>query len=215
MAYVFTLPESPRFLLQRAIKKQESKQQSREVAKLVRKAYQALIKFNKTELQATRELIITYHSLKKERMHRTSQAFKAISELWTHPRTRYAMYASVTVMFLQQFCGINVLAYYSTTLIHDALAEDLTSSLPSKASRIHSSLGNSENLQTSVFTRFWSHQFRRRTCRRTTYGLGWTQTSSFGHLSLSCPLPIPNGSSIKHRGFGCSFVLILCFLFIG
>lgn len=138
MAYVFTLPESPRFLLQRAIKMQESKQQSREVAKLVRKAYQALVKFNKTELQATRELITIYHSLKNERMHRTSQGFKAISELWTHPRTRYAMLASVTVMFLQQLCGINVLAYYSTDLIQHTLAEkDLTSSLPSKASKIH------------------------------------------------------------------------------
>ncbi|KAL2278697.1 hypothetical protein FJTKL_14255 [Diaporthe vaccinii] len=68
-------------------------------------------------------------------MHRTSQGFKAISELWTHPRTRYAMLASITVMFLQQLCGINVLAYYSTTLIQDTFAKkDLATSLPSKYS---------------------------------------------------------------------------------
>lgn len=119
MAYVFTLPESPRFLLQRAIRKQKFDGERHEIAKLVKKAYQGLVKFNKTELQATRELILIYFSLREERNVGGNKWYQAITELWTQHRTRYALLASATLMFLQQFCGINVLAYYSTTLIQD------------------------------------------------------------------------------------------------
>lgn len=119
MAYVFTLPESPRFLLQRAIRKQRFSRERKEVAKLVKKAYHGLVKFNKTELQATRELILIYFSLKEESNVGRNKRCQGITELWTQHRTRYALLASATLMFLQQFCGINVLAYYSTTLIQD------------------------------------------------------------------------------------------------
>lgn len=119
MAYVFTLPESPRFLLQKAIRKQRFNRERHEIAKLVKKAYQGLVKFNKTELQATRELILIYFSLREERNVRGNKWSQALTQLWTQHRTRYALLASATLMFLQQFCGINVLAYYSTTLIQD------------------------------------------------------------------------------------------------
>jgi hypothetical protein len=37
-------------------------------------------------------------------------------ELFTVPRNRRATLASWIVMFMQQFCGVNVIAYYSTTI---------------------------------------------------------------------------------------------------
>lgn len=37
-------------------------------------------------------------------------------ELFHIPRNRRAMYASTIVMFMQQFCGVNVIAYYSSNI---------------------------------------------------------------------------------------------------
>lgn len=43
-----------------------------------------------------------------------------IRELWTVPRNRRAMVASEIVMFMQQFCGVNVIAYYSSSIFKDS-----------------------------------------------------------------------------------------------
>lgn len=144
MLYVFTLPESPRYLLQTAIRLQAKQKASQTsdltaVAKCIKRAYRSLDRLNKTELQATRELFMIYHSLKVENeIHGygsrgwVSRLRKSVSELISNSRSRHALYASVTVMFLQQFCGVNVLAYYSTTVIQNTLPPEqkLTSSSP-------------------------------------------------------------------------------------
>jgi len=44
----------------------------------------------------------------------------AIVELFSVPRNRRAALASGIVMFMQQFCGINVIAYYSSTVFREA-----------------------------------------------------------------------------------------------
>jgi MFS family permease len=44
---------------------------------------------------------------------------KPFSELFTLGRNRRALTASVITMFLQQFCGVNVSAYYSSTILRD------------------------------------------------------------------------------------------------
>ncbi|KAH9953872.1 hypothetical protein BGW80DRAFT_1468206 [Lactifluus volemus] len=41
-------------------------------------------------------------------------------ELFTVPRNRRATQASFVVMFMQQFCGVNVIAYYSSTIFTQA-----------------------------------------------------------------------------------------------
>ncbi|APA07525.1 hypothetical protein sscle_03g022950 [Sclerotinia sclerotiorum 1980 UF-70] len=43
-----------------------------------------------------------------------------IKQLFTVPRIRRAMVASEITMFMQQFCGINVIAYYSSVIFVDA-----------------------------------------------------------------------------------------------
>ena len=41
-------------------------------------------------------------------------------ELFSIPRNRRAALASFIVMFMQQFCGVNVIAYYSTQIFREA-----------------------------------------------------------------------------------------------
>jgi hypothetical protein len=119
MLYVMTLPESPRFLLQKAQHYPEENMQRRRKYTLA--AFKALEKLNKTKLQASRELMYIYYSLEAEPKDPWQ---KTIKQLWTNKRTRHALLASVTVMFLQQFCGVNVLAYYSTPLLQETFERD-------------------------------------------------------------------------------------------
>ncbi|KAL9068011.1 MAG: hypothetical protein Q9157_006634 [Trypethelium eluteriae] len=90
-------------------------------AEYVRDAFASLIKLNKTKLQASRELFVIYRSLKEEP---DDPWYSSVKELWTNRRTRNALVASVITMFLQQFCGVNVLAYYSTSALEPLKAFD-------------------------------------------------------------------------------------------
>ena len=48
-----------------------------------------------------------------------------VAEVFTVPRNRRAALASFIVMFMQQFCGINVIAYYSSTIFKQAQFSDI------------------------------------------------------------------------------------------
>jgi len=50
----------------------------------------------------------------------------AIIELFAVPRNRRAALASGIVMFMQQFCGINVIAYYSSTVFRQAGFDEIS-----------------------------------------------------------------------------------------
>jgi len=43
-----------------------------------------------------------------------------VKEMFTIGRNRRAVYASTIVMFMQQFCGVNVIAYYSSSIFKNA-----------------------------------------------------------------------------------------------
>jgi MFS family permease len=51
---------------------------------------------------------------------RGSNYFSRFIELFTIPRVRRATLASFVVMIAQQMCGINVIAFYSSTVFSDA-----------------------------------------------------------------------------------------------
>lgn len=106
VAYIYTLPESPRWLLRRAHLGDTSKYE---------KAFLALCELRHTKLQAARDLFLISYQLYGEQRIRKQQ--KPFLELFTIPRNRHAFTASVIVMFFQQFCGVNVLAYYSSTVL--------------------------------------------------------------------------------------------------
>ncbi|KAK9897762.1 hypothetical protein P389DRAFT_143261 [Cystobasidium minutum MCA 4210] len=95
---VLFLPESPRWLLQ---------------TKKTRKAYESLIRLRNTEIEAARDLFYISQLLKAEESLHSGNRYK---ELFTVPRNRRATMASFIVMFMQQFCGINVIAYYSSRI---------------------------------------------------------------------------------------------------
>ena len=53
------------------------------------------------------------------------------TELFTIPRVRRATLASWTVMIAQQMCGINIIAFYSSTIFHEAGANNINALLAS------------------------------------------------------------------------------------
>ncbi len=100
---VYLCPESPRWL----IKKNRVKQ-----------AFEAFRRLRPSEIQAARDLYYCYVNVEIER--KVSHGKNMVWELFTVPRNRRAAWASWIVMFMQQFCGVNVIAYYSTTIFLDA-----------------------------------------------------------------------------------------------
>jgi len=108
-ALVFLVPESPRWL----IKKKKYAQ-----------AYAALKSLRNTELLAARDLFSVEASLIEER--KLVEGRNPAKELFTIPRNRRATVAAWTVMFMQQFCGVNVIMYYSSQIFVNAGVSDTT-----------------------------------------------------------------------------------------
>lgn len=112
-AYVFTLPESPRWLLHKA--RQGNKA-------YYRKAFDALMRLRHHRLQAARDMFLMQHLLDGEDLV-TNWHGNRFFELFTNKRNRRALTASCLVMFLQQICGVNVLAFYSSEVLAPVLGD--------------------------------------------------------------------------------------------
>ncbi|KAJ5439383.1 uncharacterized protein N7458_010381 [Penicillium daleae] len=105
-AQVYICPESPRWLIQHD---------------KIEKAYTNFKILRPTELQAARDLYYAYVGVELERkINKGKNFFTMFYELFSVPRNRRATLASWIVMFMQQFCGVNVIAYYSTTIFQDS-----------------------------------------------------------------------------------------------
>ncbi|CAI7584556.1 unnamed protein product [Penicillium pancosmium] len=103
---VYICPESPRWLIQHD---------------KIPKAYENFKILRPTEIQAARDLYYAYVGVQLERkINRGKNFFTMFIELFTVPRNRRATLATWIVMFMQQFCGVNVIAYYSTTIFQDS-----------------------------------------------------------------------------------------------
>ena len=77
-----------------------------------------MLRLRPTPLQAARDMFYTNALLEAEAdVQRGRNLFL---ELFRVPRNRRATQASCIVMFMQQFCGVNVIAYYSTTIFLQA-----------------------------------------------------------------------------------------------
>ena len=112
-AYVFTLPESPRWLLLKARQGKKA---------YYKKAFDALIRLRHHRLQAARDMFLMQHLLDGEDEVRSWHGNRFF-ELWTIARNRRALTASCLVMFLQQICGVNVLAFYSSEVLAPVLGD--------------------------------------------------------------------------------------------
>ena len=105
MAQVYFCPESPRWLIEHG---------------RIKDAYSSYRILRYTDVQAARDLYYSYVGVQLEReVNKGKNFFTMFIELFTVPRNRRATWATWIVMFGQQFCGVNVIAYYSTNIFLD------------------------------------------------------------------------------------------------
>jgi len=120
---IFFVPESPRWLLKK---------------RRYRKAYESLIRLRNSPIQAARDLYMVHAQLQYEDalleekgLAKNSNMFVRFIELFKIPRLRRATQASGIVMIGQQMCGINIIAFYSSTIFVNAGASRIGALLAS------------------------------------------------------------------------------------
>lgn len=87
-------------------------------------AYKSICQLRLNKIQAARDLFYMHTGLVAEREAMSIGKQNRLKEFLTIRRNRNAMIGSEIVMFMQQFCGVNVIAYYSSEIFLDAnLAE--------------------------------------------------------------------------------------------
>lgn len=120
---IWFVPESPRWLMKK---------------RRYRKAYNSLLRLRNTPLQAARDLYFIFAQLEYEDalleekgLAKTGNMFTRFVEIFTIPRLRRATQASGIVMIGQQMCGINIIAFYSSTIFKNAGASNIGALLAS------------------------------------------------------------------------------------
>lgn len=102
-AQVYLCPESPRWYMTK---------------NKYRDALSSLLRLRRTPLQACRDLYTIHAALQVESKMREGKSLWR--EFFMVARNRRAAQSSFFVMFMQQFCGVNVIAYYSSQIFVDA-----------------------------------------------------------------------------------------------
>ncbi|KAL4926250.1 sugar porter family MFS transporter [Aspergillus undulatus] len=103
---VYMCPESPRWYIKKGN---------------LRPAYESLCRLRNTPLQAARDLYYIYAQIKVEQeIAGYGTYLSRVGELFTIPRVRRATLASFVVMIAQQMCGINIVAFYSSSIFSQA-----------------------------------------------------------------------------------------------
>ncbi|KAK5998080.1 putative metabolite transport CsbC-like protein [Cladobotryum mycophilum] len=114
---IYFCPESPRWY----IKKNRFKD-----------AMESLLRLRNNPVQAGRDLYYIHVQLEVEREYMGNGNYaRRFIELFTIPRVRRATLAAFTVMIAQQMCGINIIAFYSTTVFVQAGASNFGALLAS------------------------------------------------------------------------------------
>ncbi|KAF4625198.1 hypothetical protein G7Y89_g12970 [Cudoniella acicularis] len=108
--FVFFCPESPRWYM--------SKDRHQ-------KAYSSMCTLRYNKVQAARDIFYMNTLLEAERETMILGRNK-VMEIFTVPRNRRAFQASEIVMFMQQFCGVNVIAYYSSEIFLQANLSEIS-----------------------------------------------------------------------------------------
>ncbi|CAK1366540.1 Arabinose-proton symporter [Cercospora beticola] len=109
-ALIYFCPESPRWYMKK---------------NRYHKAYKSLLRLRFHPLQAARDLYYIHSQLQVEAsIIGKSNYVTRFVQLFTIPRVRRATLASFTVMIAQQMCGINIIAFYSSTIFREAEASE-------------------------------------------------------------------------------------------
>ncbi len=141
---MMSLPESPRWhiLKARRLERQERPDYRLRIERHYEAAFLALCQLRNSKVQAGRDMFLIDAWIAMEQVPVESRnsgdavvdrrlvhiPWKAWSQntltLFYDDRCRRAMTAGLIVMSLQQLCGVNVLAYYSSSVFKDSLHED-------------------------------------------------------------------------------------------
>ncbi|CCG81374.1 Sugar transporter [Taphrina deformans PYCC 5710] len=115
---IYFCPESPRWYIKKG---------------RMRNAYNSLVVLRNTRLQAARDLYYIHSQIAEERaiIGDQSNLISRWIDLFRVPRIRRATLAAWTVMIAQQMCGINIIAFYSSTIFVEAGASALSALLAS------------------------------------------------------------------------------------
>ncbi|KAI4760863.1 putative MFS myo-inositol transporter [Aureobasidium sp. EXF-3400] len=98
-------PESPRWLMSKGH---------------YRQAFKSLCRLRQCRLHAARDLYDIHVRLMLEHEIRPKSAWARATTLFSVPRNRRAAQSAFFVMVMQQLCGVNVIAYYSSAIFRDA-----------------------------------------------------------------------------------------------
>ncbi|KAF6811763.1 MFS myo-inositol transporter [Colletotrichum sojae] len=101
MLQVYFCPESPRWYMEKG---------------RYQDAFRSVLRLRNHPIQATRDMYHAHKMLEVETAARSGRNWK---EFFTVRRNRRAATFAYFVMFMQQFCGINVVMYYSTAIFED------------------------------------------------------------------------------------------------
>ncbi|KAH9886117.1 hypothetical protein F4778DRAFT_759067 [Xylariomycetidae sp. FL2044] len=104
MAQVYFCPESPRWYMEKG---------------RYTDAFKSLSRLRFTEVQVARDMYYAAKLLEVEEAQRGNRQ-SIFKEFFFVRRNRRAAQSSFFVMFMQQFCGVNVIAYYSSQIFMDA-----------------------------------------------------------------------------------------------
>lgn len=86
-----------------------------------RAAYNSFCRLRNSPLQAARDMYYVHAQLSEEfAVLQGSTYIGRFMELFTIPRVRRATLASWVAMIAQQMCGINIIAFYSSTIFSEA-----------------------------------------------------------------------------------------------
>ncbi|KAF4987953.1 hypothetical protein FDECE_15236 [Fusarium decemcellulare] len=114
---IYFCPESPRWYMKK---------------NRYRDAIQSLLRLRNHPVQAARDLYYIHAQLEIEvEFIGKGNYINRFIELFTIPRVRRATLASFVVMIAQQMCGINIIAFYSTSVFKESGANDFQALLAS------------------------------------------------------------------------------------
>ncbi|KAL2186097.1 hypothetical protein L209DRAFT_754662 [Thermothelomyces heterothallicus CBS 203.75] len=117
LCLIYLCPESPRWYMKK---------------NRYAEAWKSMAKLRHHPIQVARDIFYIHSQLEIEfQLLHGSSYFKRFVELFTVPRVRRATLAAFTVMIAQQMCGINIIAFYSTTVFKENGSSDFQALLAS------------------------------------------------------------------------------------